>query len=687
MVADKMSPIKGQKDPQNKRSELQAMIQILEEDRLMLIGKQAKLEQELLEVKNRYQKEKRLAEKSKKELEKLYQSRSWRFSLPMRKIGRLFKKASSSKSTATLKRSNQTNHLATQASVRYLDRKLWAGYRAYALRELHALKDMREVDLNEKLRAARSLARYYYDRGEYQRALQEIQYIDEMKPLKNPNPDRIVTEIKILKKLGEIQLAKRKVWKTIRARGLLPELCLSMAHLSENDEDRLQWYNHLYEMYDINPLKKYDPSNPLSLENIQTNAKHRNRKLDNYKVSIIIPAYEAEESIHIPLRSLQQQTLKNIEIIVVDDCSSDGTARVVRNFARKDPRIRLIEKEKNEGAYVARNTGLKYVTGDFVTVHDSDDWSHAQKLELQLLELLKNPHAVGSISYLARVDEDVMPLNAGSLLGSKFLIMNSSSLLVRRNVLETLGGWDRVRVAGDSEFIWRIEKAFGRESIVSVLPELPLSLALSSDESLTGTSMTHVKTIMFGLRRIYRESFEWWQKQADSLQDLCLDLEERSRRFPAPVMNQINRIENRSYSIVLIADFSNPTSSERLTQIIQVIACHSKKLALFHWPDYREDPFLKIMDEIFEIIQTYKIDILVPGETVKTEEIVCLTPRIFDYPIDQHPFIQTAQAQMIEHGNISEAEKEKFEQNFKNVFPGAIQWVSIDSFLRDQTSE
>src|SRR5690606_27365364 len=109
---------------------------------------------------------------------------------------------------------------------------------------------------------------------------------------------------------------------------------------------------------------------------------------------IIIPAYNAGETIHISISSLLKQTWSNLEIVVVDDCSTDNTAEVVEQFASQDSRVKLLRKEVNGGAYPARNLGLTYVTGDFILVHDSDDWSHPQKIEIQMAELKANPDAV-----------------------------------------------------------------------------------------------------------------------------------------------------------------------------------------------------------------------------------------------------------------------------------------------------
>lgn len=92
------------------------------------------------------------------------------------------------------------------------------------------------------------------------------------------------------------------------------------------------------------------------------------------KVSVIIPAYNTEGYIHQCLDSLVQQTLEDIEIIIVDDGSKDHTLNILREYETKYPdKIRVFHKE-NGGQASARNLGLSYATGEYIGFVDSDDW-------------------------------------------------------------------------------------------------------------------------------------------------------------------------------------------------------------------------------------------------------------------------------------------------------------------------
>ena len=102
------------------------------------------------------------------------------------------------------------------------------------------------------------------------------------------------------------------------------------------------------------------------------------------KVSIIVPAYNVEEYLARTLSSLVNQTYRNVEIIVVDDCSKDGTRRVIQDFAKKDERVVPMLLDRNGGVSNARNIALEAVTGDWVCFCDGDDWFEPDFVEEML---------------------------------------------------------------------------------------------------------------------------------------------------------------------------------------------------------------------------------------------------------------------------------------------------------------
>lgn len=102
------------------------------------------------------------------------------------------------------------------------------------------------------------------------------------------------------------------------------------------------------------------------------------------KVSVIIPVYNVEKYLPRTIGALLNQTYQNLEIILVDDCSKDGSRRVMEEYAAGDRRIRCFFQDPNQGVSEARNRGLDAVTGDWVCFCDGDDWYEPEFVEKML---------------------------------------------------------------------------------------------------------------------------------------------------------------------------------------------------------------------------------------------------------------------------------------------------------------
>ena len=100
----------------------------------------------------------------------------------------------------------------------------------------------------------------------------------------------------------------------------------------------------------------------------------------NPKISVIIPVYNSETYLSQCLDSVCMQTLQEIEIICVDDGSTDTSPKILLEYAKKDPRVRILTQQ-NKGAGAARNYGLRESTGEFLSFLDSDDFFELDMLE------------------------------------------------------------------------------------------------------------------------------------------------------------------------------------------------------------------------------------------------------------------------------------------------------------------
>ena len=152
-------------------------------------------------------------------------------------------------------------------------------------------------------------------------------------------------------------------------------------------------------------------------------------------ISVVIPTYNRAALVKRAVQSVLAQTYRDVELIVVDDGSTDNTAEVIAEL--DDPRIRYVY-QKNSGACVARNNGIEHACGDYIAFHDSDDIWHADKLEKQMSVLqkknadvvfcrmnkMRNGKKVGTISDFFKegfLDRNVLPMAIGTqtLIGKR----------------------------------------------------------------------------------------------------------------------------------------------------------------------------------------------------------------------------------------------------------------------------
>lgn len=199
---------------------------------------------------------------------------------------------------------------------------------------------------------------------------------------------------------------------------------------------------------------------------------------DDPLVSVLIPAFNSAAHLPLALRSVVNQTYSHLEIIVVDDASSDGTSEIAASFG--DSRIRIHRNDKQRGIAATRNRCVDLANGEFVAWMDSDDVSLPRRIERQILFLQRNPQvaAVGSdllsIGTTGEVlSEPWMPpilpaaIKWGLIFGTPFF---NGTTMARSSVYELLEPYDSSLVAGsDNEFWIRCADSLNLANVPDVL--------------------------------------------------------------------------------------------------------------------------------------------------------------------------------------------------------------------------
>lgn len=288
--------------------------------------------------------------------------------------------------------------------------------------------------------------------------------------------------------------------------------------------------------------------------------------------SIIIPAYNAEKTISKAINSLLNQTYSCVEVIVVNDGSTDNTAKICTAYGNKIVYL----SQNNQGVSVARNKGILSAKGTYIGFLDADDWYLPEKLAKQIQLFEKYPEA-GFVTCAYNVkysNKTIRQPKEGSvsLMGCEGLasffkegargnrIINTNSVLIRSCVLKKTGGFNEKFKFGEDIELWaRLSGSYA----CAYLDEALLVYDRTSDFSVCSS----IKPDQHGLDFLYNEQkmhrfirpdkqtdFLLW-KQEEVLRRLYQGFIARNRAFVADCITQLNGSSFRSEKIVILIKY------------------------------------------------------------------------------------------------------------------------------------
>ena len=163
---------------------------------------------------------------------------------------------------------------------------------------------------------------------------------------------------------------------------------------------------------------------------------------ENLKCSVVIPVYNAEKFIETTLRSVVNQTIKDIEIICVNDCSKDNSVNIIKKLQQEDSRIILIENETNQKVSQTRNNGIKNAKSEWIALLDADDMWEPTFLE-KVLAKRDEKNAKIVVSSESFMDNDGVRLQGAFIVKEEILYKNilkqncisCSAVLVKKELL------------------------------------------------------------------------------------------------------------------------------------------------------------------------------------------------------------------------------------------------------------
>ncbi|TPE53476.1 glycosyltransferase family A protein [Amaricoccus solimangrovi] len=368
-------------------------------------------------------------------------------------------------------------------------------------------------------------------------------------------------------------------------------------------------------------LRLADPAGTARLDNLAADLPAGSA--GGARVSVIVVA-ERAATLATALRSLRLQSWGALEILVVDDATTDATAAILAEAAAADARVIPIRAEAPLGLYAARNLALSRATGALVACLDAAAWAHPAWIERQARALLSSKGTIALRGARLRATGDLRfsrPPFATTLTEP-----DPAGLVFRREaVLERAGFWDAVALGGDEEFLARLTAIFGAKAIAT--REAPLTIA-RIDGTLPAVTPDR------GAGRAYARRFAAYHaalpKDEDPAAARVAWPPAGPRPFAAPALILTGRpARGRHYDTILISDFRDAAAASEEELLTQVRA--GRRTAVIQADRYGA-PDQGMNADIQALIDAGRIDELTEGDRATADLVVIGSPEIFREP-------------------------------------------------------
>ncbi|RIY35583.1 glycosyltransferase family 2 protein [Psittacicella gerlachiana] len=317
-------------------------------------------------------------------------------------------------------------------------------------------------------------------------------------------------------------------------------------------------------------------------------------------VSVIMTCHNTGAYIEQALNSLLLQTYPNLEILVIDDHSSDNTFAIVERMAKAYPQIRPLRLNTNLGTYYAKNLGITQAKGQIIFFHDSDDVCHHERISRCVAHLRANPQAKAVRCAYARVEtkhNNIVRLN------NYVYKLGLITLGIKKEVFKEIGFFNCTMRASDDEFFHRMVKYYGREKIAGLM--LPLYFnTMRADSLFTDMVEWHnsfsISQELSPMRARYIREFKQFQTQTAP--------KDYKHYFTFPRIRDVYPLEAGMSKLanpklpVYVSICSIPSRERQLANVVQAL---SSQVDYFHFylDGYKQIPsFIKELGERAQVI-------------------------------------------------------------------------------------
>jgi glycosyltransferase involved in cell wall biosynthesis len=364
-------------------------------------------------------------------------------------------------------------------------------------------------------------------------------------------------------------------------------------------------------------------------------------------VSVVMPLFNAEDHVVEAAESILAQTLTDLELIVVDDASTDGSWQRISALAEADPRVRLFRCSVNRGPYWARNLGWLHARGAFIANQDADDLSEPERLAAQVAAMNASD-AVISVTNYQRIDPDTRRVVMNRGLPER---LSYQSMLIRRDeVLSELGFYDTVRFSADDEYYHRAIKRFSRDRIIHIRRPLYKAKVISSGLTFMDESslMEHEDPDghLSPTRRAYVEQYRRWHQGASDLR-VAFPMRRRPFRVPDEMIPPDGVVDDRVTASVV----SIPSRVSGLEHVVGRLAQQVDRLTVYlnnydDIPGFLHQPNVEVArsQDYGDIQDNGKFFF---GDVLSETDIHCTVDDDIAYPYD---YVSRSVAKVLQYG-------------------------------------
>jgi len=163
-------------------------------------------------------------------------------------------------------------------------------------------------------------------------------------------------------------------------------------------------------------------------------------------ISVILSTFNSEKTLEDSVKSILDQSYKNIELLIMDDCSEDSTSKILKKIKKNHKNVKLFKNETNQGLTKSLNKLISESSGELIARQDSDDISHPERISIQALEIEKNKLDFCSSRAIIKGSNRKIP-GFSFFLPQKFTIKYKNpfihgTLLIKKDVLHAVGNYD-----------------------------------------------------------------------------------------------------------------------------------------------------------------------------------------------------------------------------------------------------